>query len=320
MPLVDLMPYRTSIVYKNMHINTLTAAVFRKVKDYSTTKERVETNDGDFFDVEWSKVNSKKLLICLHGLEGNATKPYMHGMMKRFNFRKYDTVGLHHRGCSGDDNRKLKSYHTGFYDDLEFFVNKINDESYYNEIVICGFSAGGNIALKYAGYLGSNLPKIVKKIIAISSPIDVEACSIEFMKPANYIYTKNFLFTLKRKAQHKHDLYPGTFDINKVWKSKNFNDFDAAYTAPVWGFESANDYWAKSSSLSGIKNVTIPILLINALDDSFLSPSCYPYDLMESMPNFYLATPKYGGHLGFMKRDKNGYLWTEKLAARWVNQ
>ena len=274
--------------------------------------------DSDFLDLDWSftqnNINTDKLVVCVHGLEGHARRPYMAGMMKRFNQEGYDAVGINLRGCSDEHNRKLACYHSGFTDDLAYIIDEIVVAGRYKNIVIVGFSVGGNIVLKYGGEKSQNLPKEVKSIISFSVPCDLEAGSIELEKKHNRFYQWQFLVTLKQKARAKFKLFPNAFNLEEALKAQYFRQFDDHFTAPVNGFLDATDYWTKASSLPYLPKIVVPTLLVNAADDSFLSPTCFPIDFAKTSDIFHLEIPKFGGHLGFMSFDTEGYLWTENRA------
>ncbi len=323
MPLIENSTYRPPFYFRNAHLNTLYPAILRTIKGIDFQRIRIQTPDADFLDLDWSfskKQNpTDDLLICVHGLEGHAQRQYMAGMMKRFITEGYDAVGLNLRGCSGEDNLKLPCYHSGFTDDLAFVVDKISTEKHYKNIVIVGFSVGGNITLKYAGEQGDKLPQKVKKIVVFSVPCDLESGSIEFEKQRNWFYQWQFLVTLKQKAKSKFKRFPNSFDLDKTLKAKYFRQFDDHFTAPINGFKDAVDYWRKASSLPYLPNIKVPTLLVNSADDTFLGETCYPTALANSSDVFHLEIPKYGGHLGFMSPDTEGYLWTENRAWSFVN-
>ncbi|HAT63829.1 MAG TPA: alpha/beta hydrolase, partial [Flavobacteriaceae bacterium] len=69
----------------------------------------------------------------------------------------------------------------------------------------------------------------------------------------------------------------------------------------------AFDYYEKNSSLQFLPEIDIPVLILNAQNDSFLSQNCYPISLAEKSKNIYLETPKHGGHVGFHKTDETYY-------------
>ncbi len=322
MPLIDNSTYKPSFLFKNHHLNTLYPALFRTTKGIDFQRVRYELPEGDFFDADWTfqdnNPETKSLLICIHGLEGNARRPYMVGMMKQFNSEGIDAVGLNLRGCSGEPNRLLQGYHSGHTADLDFLIDSIIRDNKYTDITLLGFSVGGNIALKYGGEKADLLPAPIKRIIAFSVPCDLKSCSLELEKPANRFYQWQFLVTLKQKARIQNARFPNRFDLDKVLTAKYFRQFDDYYTAPINGFKDAEDYWYHASSQSFLPKIKIPSLLVTALDDSFLADTCYPFEFAKNSNLFHLETPKYGGHLGFMTPDTEGVLWTEKRAIAFI--
>jgi uncharacterized protein len=318
MPLIQNSSYKPSYFFKNHHVNTLYPALFRTLKDVDCQRVRYELPEGDFFDADWSFQNinpeTKHLIICIHGLEGNALRPYMKGMMRRFNREGVDAVGLNLRGCSGEPNRLLQGYHSGHTADLSFLIETIIRENKYTDISLIGFSVGGNIALKYGGEKADLLPKPIKRIIAFSVPCDLKNCSLELEKPTNWFYQWQFLLTLKQKAKIQNARFPNRFNLDKVLTAKYFRQFDDYYTSLINGFKDAEDYWAKASSQPFLPHIKIPSLLVTALDDSFLADTCYPTDFAATSDLFHLETPRFGGHLGFMSPDTEGSLWTENRA------
>jgi hypothetical protein len=96
-------------------------------------------------------------------------------------------------------------------------------------------------------------------------------------------------------------------------------EFDDHYTAPIHGYKDALDYYAKCSSIHFINDIKIPTLIVNALNDSFLSEECYPFDLVKSLDHVYLETPNQGGHCGFPGTNAEGHYWSETRALEFIN-
>lgn len=322
MPFIENSSYQPPTHFRNTHLNTLYPALLRNVKNIDFQRIRITTLDNDFIDLDWSftsqSKDTDKLMICVHGLEGHARRPYMAGMMKRFNTEGYDSVGINMRGCSGEDNRHIASYHSGFTDDLAFVVDEMIAKGQYKNIVIVGFSVGGNIVLKYTGEKGADLPKAVRGVVAYSVPCDLESGSIEFEKRHNWFYQWQFLVTLKQKARAKFKRFPNSFNLEEALKARYFREFDNHFTAPVNGFKDAIDYWHKASSLPYLPHIVVPTLLVNAANDTFLGKPCFPIDLAKSSDIFHLEIPQFGGHLGFMSPDTEGYLWTDHRAVEFL--
>lgn len=322
MPVLETKQYKPPFIYRNTHSNTIYTALFRPLFQLPYIRERIYTPDNDFLDLDWSRVGSDKLLICVHGLEGHARKPYMRGMMHYFNNQiedTWDTVGMNLRSCSGEDNWLLNGYHSGKSDDLDCVVEYIRHKYSYKQIAIIGFSIGGNIVLKYAGEKGHGIPSEISHVIGYSVPCDLVACGWGFEKPKNWLYLNQFLMTLKPKARQKARRFPKQFDLKRTLNARNFREFDSAYTAPINGFKDCFDYWHQVSSLRVLQNIRVPSLLLNAQDDTFLTPECFPFKEARLNPYFHLEVSEKGGHLGFMSPDTEGYLWTEHRAWNFIN-
>ncbi|MFT5384975.1 MAG: putative alpha/beta-fold hydrolase, partial [Saprospiraceae bacterium] len=298
MPLFNESSFRTPFYFSNRHLQTIYPAVFRKVDGVEYTREKMVTNDGDFIDLDFSKVFSNKIVLVLHGLEGSAERPYVQGIIKIFNKNGWDGVVLNFRGCGGTPNLKPRTYHSGETGDINEVIDHLAKESHYKEIAIIGFSLGGNVTLKYVGEQSNKLYPLIKKAVAFSVPCHLESASVELSKWYNAVYMKRFMDGLKEKVKNRETIFKDIVDLEKVYASKSFLDFDEYFTAPVHGFTSAVDYWTKSSSKQFLKDISIPTLLVNAKDDSFLSAECYPFEEAEALENFFLEVPDKGGHVG----------------------
>lgn len=319
MPIINS-KYKAPLLFRNGHWASIYPSLFRKVDGVSTTRERINTPDDDFLDLDWSKKGHDKLILVLHGLEGDASRPYVQGMIKLFNQNGYDGVGMNFRGCSGEINRALRMYHNGEIEDVSFVLDHIGKNYDYQEIVLIGFSLGGNVTLNYVARKGKKVHPLLKKAVAISVPTDlVESAKILDSEWFNSkVYVRRFLTQLYEKTRLKEQQYPGTFDLDTIKNYTTFYDFDHHVTAKVSGFDGALDYYTKASSLPHLSNIAIPTLIINAKNDSFLSDTSYPYAVAEKNPLVYLEVPKHGGHVGFAQFGNNGVYYTEKRALDFV--
>ncbi|WP_456377211.1 YheT family hydrolase [Lutibacter sp.] len=318
MPLIKS-TYKPSLLFKSAHFNTIYKTIFNK-QTITYRRERITTPDSDFIDLDFSKVGSNTLVIAMHGLEGSSQSKYIISVINFLNTHHIDCVALNFRGCSGEDNLHLYSYNSGKTDDLDTTIHYILEHYNYKNILLLGYSMGGNITLKYVGETKFIAPEI-KGTIAISVPCDLEGSSNALAKWYNAVYIQKFLKTLKEKTLLKITNFPAnTIHKEAVLKAKTFEDFDNAVTAPLFGYENAKDYWAKCSSKPFLPSINMPTLVINALDDSFLSESCYPFNEARNHRYLNLETPKYGGHVGFnTSHFKKDVLWSENRILNYIN-
>lgn len=316
MPIIES-TYKSSFLFKKGHFSTVYSGVFRKVRNIVQKRERITLSDGDFLDLDWSYTNSKTnaLIIVLHGLEGDAQRAYMLGTADLFNKNEVDVVCVNFRGCSGEDNLKYRSYHSGATEDLDDVINHIIQTKYYNHIYIKGFSLGGNLLLKYLGE-GRSIPEQIKSAVAVSVPCYLKGSCDELHTFKNVLYARRFKKHLMQRLHTKLKRFPNKLSDSEVKRIKTLYDFDTIYTAKAHGFSSANDYYEKSSSLQFLKHINIPTLIINALNDSFLSSECFPIKEAKENEYLFLEMPNYGGHVGFYD-TKNCY-YNEKRALEFM--
>ena len=320
MPLLKSTFFPT-LPFRNSHFNTIYRALFMK-ESVEYSRKRVTTWDQDFIDLDFSLVGSKTLVILIHGLEGSSQSKYILAATSEFNNEAMDTVAFNLRGCSGEDNLLLQTYHSGKTDDVHFIINYILKNYSYQNIVLAGYSLGGNLTLKYMGEFAKTLSSKIKCAIAVSVPVDLASSSVAMSSYKNKIYMEAFLKTLRLKVLEKAHKFPEfKLDKDKLFKAKAFSDFDALYTAPVYGYSGAEDYWEKASSKPYLKSIETPTLLISSEDDPFLATACFPIKEAKASKNFYLEMTKYGGHVGFISSfliDKNR--WLENRMLNFIKQ
>lgn len=290
---------------------------FRERLTYGARRERWDTPDGDFIDVHrLGAPNGAPRLILLHGLEGTIRSHYVTGFFGEASRRGWAADLLIFRGCGDEPNRARRFYHSGETTDLSFVLGRVMGEAPRSPIVLAGVSLGGNVLLKFLGEQGERLPSRVRAAAAISVPFDLEKGARHIGKGFAKVYDRHFLRTLRAKALAKLATYPDLFDADRLATARSIYEFDDAVTAPVHGFESAHDYYARSSSLPFLDGIRRPTLLLSAADDPFL-PSDVLGDVRRSAshnPALTLDFPSHGGHVGFVA---GRWPWRPEYYAEW---
>jgi len=305
--------YTPPILFRNGHFATIYSGIIRSVNGVVQKRERLILSDGDFMDLDWSDSSTptKKLVVLLHGLEGDAQRPYITGSAKILNQNGYDACAVNYRGCSGEPNKMYRSYHSGATEDLIEVLDHILNTRDYSEIYLKGFSLGGNLLLKYLGE-GNDIPDELKGAVAVSVPCNLHDSCKQLLSTKNIMYAIRFKGNLLGKLREKQQLFPGKISDADIKRIKTLKDFDNVYTSQAHNFKDALDYYEQCSSLQFLPNIKVPSLIINAKDDSFLGPECYPVKETDNNSKLYLETPNYGGHVGFW--GKNNITYTEKQA------
>lgn len=274
-------------------------------------RERWDTPDGDFIDLDWidaaCDAPQSPLVVLFHGLEGNSSSPYASALMHAVRARGWRGVVPHFRGCSGELNRLPRGYHSGDSAEIDWILRRLRHDCPTLPLYVAGVSLGGNALLKWLGEQEAAATAIVTAAAAISAPLDLTLCGHHLGRGFNRIYTANFLNTLKHRAIARLQSYPGLFDGRRVQRARNLYDFDNLVTAPLHGFRNTDDYWLRASAKPLLRGIRVPTLLLHALNDPFL-PVCALPSAKEISALVRAEFPAGGGHVGFVSGSFPGHL------------
>lgn len=320
MPVLPPPDYRPPFPFTSGHLQTIYPTLFRKTPKTAPRRERIETDDGDFIDIDWHRHATRRcsgLVIVSHGLEGHSRKKYPLGMARHLSDNGWDVICLNFRCCSGEPNRLPRFYHSGVTDDLHRVLCHGLSQG-YERAALVGFSMGGNQTLKYLGENPDLVPAQVKAAVTFSVPCRLSDAVAVMSRPANRVYMKYFMDGLREKIEEKALRFPGLIDTRGLDTMRTFEPFDDKYTAPLHGFRNAADYYARCSSALFLGEIRIPTLMVQAQDDPFLASSCYPVEPAASSEKLFLEIPEFGGHVGFMGSWLEQPYWSEKRALNFI--
>jgi hypothetical protein len=291
--------YKPSRIFRSSFISTIYSGIIRRL-EISQSRERITLQDDDFIDLDWSYSSSstKSVAVILHGMEGNGQRPYVSGIARHLNTKGIDAVCVNFRGCSGENNKKYFSFHSGQTEDLKDIITHITSKHDYESIFLNGISLGGNIVLKYLGET-SDIPIKIKAAMAVSVPLDLTGSSRTLHEFKNILYHIYFMIGLKFKLKRKHKQFPHKISRHTLWRIWTLRKLDELYTSTANGFKDATDYYTKCSSLQFLPQIKTPVLILNAINDSFLTESCYPVKIANENKFISLEMPRHGGHVGF---------------------
>jgi len=266
------------------------------------TRERWATPDSDFVDVDWlvraADTPAKTLLVLFHGLEGSSRSHYAEAFADYAQSQGMAFAVPHFRGCSGELNRAPRAYHSGDYEEIDWVLERLR-ERHAGNILAVGVSLGGNALLRWAQEKGHDASRVVSAVAAVCSPIDLAAGGWAIGRGFNrLVYTRMFLNTMKPKALQKLAQHPGLFKREALLAARTLYDFDNVFTAPLHGFKSTEDYWARASAKPHLHTIRIPTLVVNARNDPFVPAWCLPSQ-REVGDCVTLWQPAHGGHVGF---------------------
>jgi predicted alpha/beta-fold hydrolase len=301
---------------KNRHMQTIFPRFIQKRAKLDYRKEKLALPDGDFVNLIWAGnvQKSSGLIAMFHGLEGSIRSHYSNDMAANFVKQGYAVVLMHFRGCGGEQNATPRAYHSGETEDAWYVLNWLEQKFPETRKAAMGFSLGANMLLK----LLSEQPKqkIVKAAMAVSTPFNLALCANSINQGFSKVYQAYLLKRLVniRLIKMRNMDYGNLLKVteSQIRQFKSFRDFDEHITAPLHGFEDADDYYDKCSSRNFLKGITTPTLIVHAKDDPFMHESIVP-DIDALSPNVCLELSEKGGHVGFMQ----GTPWRPKI---WMQQ
>jgi len=318
MPLVARSSFRPLIGLGNPHLQTVLPAISRHMPLLPWSRERLELMDGDFLDLDWLNPGHGRLLIISHGLEGHSRRPYVAGLARAATRWGWSVLAWNFRGCSGELNRLPRFYHSGASEDLAAVVTHAGQTTRFEVMALAGFSLGGNLTLKYLGERHtSKIP--VGAAVAISTPCDLAAASAAMETLQVWPYMFRFQKDILRKWALKKAMFPELIPEINPRCQRTFRQIDDTFTAPIHGFAHAEAYWQACSANAFLPSIRVPALILNAADDPFLAPSCFPQEFARNSTWVHLEVPERGGHVGFMNRwGSQSDLWSEVRAMEFL--
>lgn len=289
------------------HLQTIVPAKLMRLPAVQYRRERWDTTDSDFVDVDFASPepssNDAPVLVLFHGLEGSSHSHYARSTMRWFADRGWRGLVVHFRGCSGEANRLPRAYHSGDSAEGDWILRSVRKRWPNAPLYSVGVSLGGNMLAKWAGEREQDA-SFVTAAASIGSPLDLAAGGAALGRGFNRIYTRMFLGTLKSKALAKLQQFPDMARdddyARRLRCSRNLYEFDNEYTAPLHGFRDTDDYWDRASGKPWLQGVCIPYLVLNARNDPFVPESSLPqpHDVSAAVE---LEQPAEGGHIGFAR-------------------
>jgi hypothetical protein len=292
------------------HAQTIWPALFAAAGPLpALRRERWTTPDGDFVDVDFADAADPGApwLVLFHGLEGSSRSHYARAFARRAALLGWHYAVPHFRGCSGTINLAPRAYHAGDYEEIGWMLQRLRERT-AAPLRVVGVSLGGNALLRWAEEAGDDASRTVRALAAVCAPVDLAAGGHAIGRGFNrQVYTRNFLRTMKARAEAKWAQHPGLFDRERMRRARTLYEFDDVFVAPLHGFAGVEDYWARGSSKPHLRRIRVPTLVLNARNDPFIPAASLPA-AHEVGPAVTLWQPAHGGHVGFPQGALPGHV------------
>lgn len=310
---------------RNGHLQTVWRKFFGETPLLPLRRERWETPDDDFLDLDFFDPRLAQeeapTVLLLHGLEGSSKAKYILGMLRVVHYFGWRGVALNFRSCSDEINRQPRFYHSGETSDLNWVIRKLDERFRKQALFIIGFSLGGNVLLKWLGENGEQGNEFVSAAVAISVPFDLGVAARNIDAGMGKLYGKNFLKSLKQKVLEKESAHPGLVNWKLISELQSYIDFEDLVFAPIHGFKDAEDYWTRCSAKNFLSGVRLPTLILHAKDDPFLPGDQLPMRAFRKSEWLIDEISEFGGHVGFVQGTSpwRPHYWAEQRTMQFLS-
>jgi predicted alpha/beta-fold hydrolase len=260
--------------------------------------------------------------IIVHGLEGSSQSQYVIGNANKLWDAGCNVVRMNMRNCGGTERLTPTLYHSGLSGDVLAVMRHFVELYGLESVSLIGYSMGGNLVLKLAGELGSAPPPQLRSVIGVSPAVDLGPSADALHQPINRVYEIKFLRALLKRFRRKVQLFPRAYDPNQAVGLKSLREFDDRVTALYSGFAGAADYYYRAAAARVLDRITVPTLIIHALDDPFIRLTDETRVKIAANPNIELLESAHGGHCAFLAQPDSatGYdgYWAEGAVLRFL--
>lgn len=316
------MPFHPLRGAHNPHLQTLLPRLLRRQPQFIPITQTLETPDGDFLELAWTEspltAKHKPRVVLFHGLEGNFHSPYAHGLLQAIRDAGWLGLLMHFRGCGSEPNRLARAYHSGDTADARFVLQWLQLNFGEQNTAAIGISLGGNMLARYLAEYGTD--SLLQAAVTVSAPFALEPCSRRLEQGFSRIYHQYLLGKMKSNLLRKMTLRRVDLPLSQaeIRQLRRLRDFDHLLTAPLHGFDSAEDYYQRCSALPVLTHITVPTLMLHAKDDPFMTEAVIPPQ--GTLPaNIEYQLTEHGGHVGFVGGTwQQPQMWLEQRIPQWL--
>jgi uncharacterized protein len=260
-------------------------------------------------------------ILIVHGLEGSSDSQYMLGVAAKGLAAGMNVVRMNQRNCGGTDGFSPTLYHSGRSQDVAAAAQNLIDHDRISRLALVGFSMGGNLVLKLAGEWGKNRPQQLVAVAAVCPAVDLAASADALHLPGNRVYELYFVWKLRRRFLEKTRLFPGKFDRTRLRRIASLRDFDDKITAYYSGFAGAADYYARSAAANVVDRISVPALILHAVNDPFIRILPETRQKILANPNLTFIETEDGGHCSFLAHpDGDDGRWAERQVVEFLRK
>ena len=265
---------------------------------------------------------ARALVLLLHGLGGSSEREGLRRMGLSLQASGFAVWRLNLRGAGPGRHLAPGTYAARCDRDLLPVLELARQRARGLPLFGVGISLGGTMLLNAC--LAS--PGVLDGVVCTSSPLDLALCSQQIELPRNRVYQRWLLRRLC--AQTLADPFwvsdAERQALQGPERPRTIRGFDAAITAPRWGYASVDDYYRQASPLPRLLSAAAdlpPSLLLHSLDDPWVPASGAQLLAQQHLPGLDVVLTAHGGHNGFHGvGDEPLSCWGDQLVASWLRR
>jgi hypothetical protein len=242
---------------------------------------------------------TRPIVLVVHGMGGTIDSTYVRATALGLLRAGYPVARVDLRGVGDSIPHTRTLYHGGRTEDLRDVLRALSDEPGAEGVALIGFSLGGNATLKLLGEPLDGIP--VRAGASVCAPLDLGS-GVEHIRHRMFgLYERFFV------ARLRHDTLASQLALTEEDRAAlvevdSIVAFDDLITAKRNGWRDAAHYYAVNSSAQFLPRITVPTLVVHALDDPMIPADTYAavdWDLLERETPVRRAITARGGHVGF---------------------
>ncbi len=238
----------------------------------------------------------------MHGLTGSSDSNYIRMVAAVLRREGARVLGFNHRGQGPGAGLAKGLYHSGSFKDLWAAVGAARERHPELMQLAVGFSLSANTALLGITEKGDAVgdPSLPDAVLAVNPPVDLRACAIAIETGVNKVYDRNFVRGLRGAlaARQSRGWLPQEIVIPR---GASVRGADEAMTAPLAGYQSADEYYADCSSGPRLKTLRRPAVIVSSGDDPFIDAA--DIERAAAGTSAFVHIEPRGGHLGYLMRS-----------------
>jgi uncharacterized protein len=244
----------------------------------------------------------RPLVLLVHGMGGNVGSSYVQAMALGLLRAGYVVARVDQRGTGDSREHSTELYHGGRTGDLRDVLRLLAGTDGVDGLALVGWSLGGNLTLKLMGEPLDGLP--MRAAASVCAPLDLLNDVDHIGRRMGGLYEKYLMHGLRRETlQSRLELTAAERD--QVRRVRSLVEFDTIITARRNGWRDAAEYYEVNSSAQFLPCITVPTLVIHAVDDPLIPATAYravDWDVLAASTPVRRAITPHGGHCGFHER------------------